>query len=313
MTRHLLPRTAPEPRLGRWDSWSLAAALVTILFWASAFAGVRASLQEFGPGPLALYRFLVASLALGGYALVARIPPPPARLLLPVTLVSLVGITAYHLLLNYGQVTVPAGTASIIIAVVPVMTALLSLALGQERLSPVGWVGSLVSLGGVLLIVLGRGQSVEFTGGALLVLGSALASALYFVLQKPLLAQVRPLQFTVWSLMTGTVPMLVFAPELLRVWGQAPLSAHLTVVYIGLFPAALAYLTWSYAISRVGAAACTNLMYITPVLATLIAYLWLGERPTRMTLLGGAVALGGVVLVNTLGRRPARATAKQGS
>ncbi|WP_315941260.1 DMT family transporter [Deinococcus sp. Marseille-Q6407] len=91
-------------------------------------------------------------------------------------------------------------------------------------------------------------------------------------------------------------------PGLLQVWGQAPLSAHLTAIYIGLFPAALAYLTWSYAISRVGAAACTNLMYVTPVLATLIAYLWLGEVPTRLTLLGGAVALAGVALVGTLGR-----------
>ncbi|GHF93124.1 membrane protein [Deinococcus piscis] len=304
--QYFLARTAPQPTLGQWDSWSLAAAAITILFWASAFAGVRSGLQEFGPGPLALYRFAVASLALGGYALVARIPPPPARLLLPVVLVSLVGITAYHLLLNYGQVTVPAGTASIIIAVVPVMTALLSLALGQERLSPLGWLGSLISLGGVLLIVLGRGQSMDFTAGALLVLGSALASALYFVLQKPLLAQVRPIQFTIWSIITGTLPMLVFLPELLQGWAQAPLSAHLTVAYIALFPAALAYLTWSYAISRVGAAACTNLMYVTPVLATLIAYLWLGERPTEMTLLGGAIALGGVLLVNTLGRRPAR-------
>ncbi|WP_315941259.1 DMT family transporter [Deinococcus sp. Marseille-Q6407] len=198
------------PAAGRWDARALTAGLITILFWASAFAGVRAGLQAFGPGPLALYRFGVASLALGAYALIARIPPPPLRLLLPVAGVSLVGITAYHLLLNYGQQTVPAGTASIIIAVVPVMTALLSLALGQERLSRMGWAGSLISLGGVLLIVLGRGQSLDFTGGALLVLGSALASTLYFVLQKPLLAQLSPLQFTVWSLIAGTVPLLVF-------------------------------------------------------------------------------------------------------
>lgn len=283
----------------------MAAALITILFWASAFAGVRASLTEFGPGPLALYRFTFASLALGLYALVARIPPPPLRLLLPVTGVSLIGITGYHLLLNYGQVSVPAGTASLIIATVPIMTALLSLGLGQERLSPLGWLGSLISLGGVMLIVLGRGQDMNFTAGALLVLASALASALYFVLQRPLLAQVRPLQFTVWSLIAGTLPMLIFAPELLRELPTAPWQAHLTVLYIGLFPAALAYLTWSYAISRVGAAACTNLMYLTPVLASVIAYLWLGELPTRLTLVGGAIALGGVVLVNTLGRRPA--------
>lgn len=285
-----------------WDALSLGAVLVTILCWASAFSGVKIGLQDFSPGAFALYRFLAASAALGLYAALFRLKPPPRALWGRVALLSVIGITAYHLLLNWGQRTVPAGTASLIIATVPVFTALLAARLGQERLTPLGWVGTAVSLAGVLLIVLGRGQGLGFTAGAGLIVGAGVCSALYFALQRPLLRQIRPLNFTAYSILLGTVPMLVFAPQLAREFAGAAPAAHLAALYTGVFPAALAYVTWSYAISRVGAGLTSNFLFVSPVLALVIAYFAVSEVPTARTVLGGAVAIAGVVLVNTLGR-----------
>ncbi len=288
------------------DALSLGAILITIVFWASAFAGIRAGLEAFTPGHLTLYRFLVAAAALGLYAGITRIPLPGLPDLARIAGLSVMGITLYHVLLNYGEVGVPAGTASLIIAAGPVITALLATRFGGERLNALGWLGTLVSLGGVALIVLGSGQSVGFTRGALLIFGAAVFTSVYFVFQKPLLRRMNPLHFTVWSLLLGTVPMLAFLPGFGAELRAAPLHAHLAVIYIGLFPAALAYLTWTFALSRVPASTTTSFLYVSPVFAILIAWLWLHELPTPVTLLGGAVAVAGVVLVNTLGR-PRRA------
>lgn len=306
MSRPTPARPVARPTAGGLDALSLGAILVTIVFWASAFAGIRAGLKAFTPGHLTLYRFLVASLALGLYALAARMPIPAPRDLLRIFGLSLLGITLYHVFLNYGERSVPAGVASLIIAAGPVITALLATAFMGERLNWIGWAGTAVSLSGVALIVLGKNESLNFTAGALLILASALVTSLYFVFQKPLLKRVPPFHFTVWSLILGTLPMLVFLPGFGAQLARAPLSAHLAVIYIGLFPAALAYLTWTFALSRVPASTTTSFLYVSPVLAIGIAWVWLGEVPAAISLVGGVVALAGVVLLNTLGRPKVR-------
>ena len=290
------------------DLRTLLALACTIVLWASAFVGIRAGLVAYSPAHLALLRFLVASLALGCYAAVTRMRLPRPRDLPAIALIGVIGITLYNLALNAGERSVTAGAASLLVNTAPIWTAVLATAFLGERLRRWGWLGMALSFIGAATIALGERGGLGLSGGAGLVLLAALAQSVYFVLQKPHLANYRPVEFAAYAIWAGTLGLLPFASGLVNTVQAAPLSATLAVVFLGVGPAALAYATWAAVLARVPAARAASMLYLVPGVALLIAWLWLGEVPSSLSLLGGAVAIAGVVIVTTLGRERASET-----
>lgn len=280
---------------------------ITVLSWASAFPSIRVALTGFGPAELAALRFAVASLAIGLYVAWKRPVLPGRADLARLVAAGVLGIAAYNLLLNTGSRVVDAGTASFVVNTAPVFTALLGAVLLGERLRPIGWTGIGLSFAGVALIAVGRGD-MGFGAGALLVLAAALCQAAQFVLQKPLLARCGALPVTACLIWVGTAALSPALPGALVAAASAPAHAVGAVIFLGLGPAALAYVTWSYALSRLPVGRAASFLYLVPPLAMLIAWSWLGEVPGWGALAGGAVALAGVVLVNTVGREPTQPT-----
>ena len=435
------------------DWKTIALALCTLFFWSSAFAVIRAGLAWWGPGELALARFLVASFTLaallalrrgrrarqgeqagsagravpaqgvdpacagiardmaaggarrrapgaaggprlaraaepgeaaeGGAARTSPDPRPAAahpRRVPPADsfaragtsprrgtatgwwleagrflLLGATGIFVYHTGLNWGETRVSAGTASLLVATAPALTAILSRLTGDERLSARGWQGIVLSFVGVAIISWaaaahaspaatagrgpdpspsaapaaaslgqpgapqdggpGRGQGstgpvpLPAWAGPAAVGLAALGTSAFFVLQRPMGSRYDSLTLTAGYTWAGTLLLAVafgagFVRNLQAVGFRE--AAWLPVLYLGVFPSALAYWCWSAALARAPAARVASLLNLNPLLAIVLAWLLLGERPAPAEMLGGAVALAGVLLVQAAPRSRAR-------
>lgn len=290
----------------RYEAKAVLAAIATLVVWSSAFAGISVVVGPgggYGAGQAALLRFLVASATMGVVALVTRQRLPHRKDLPRIMLAALFGITFYHLGFTFGETQVSASAASLIIASGPIWTALLAVWFLRERLNAWGWVGVALAFSGVSAIALGEGKGgLSFEPMAFAVLFASVSTAIYFVLSKKPLRTYSSLEFTSYVIWFGTIPMLVFLPGLLRQLPAAPASSTWTIAFLGVFPGALAYFLWSYALARMPASTTASFLYAQPVLATFVAWVWQGAVPMAVTVGGGVLALLGVVLVQTRGR-----------
>ena len=294
----------------RVDRLAVAAAMVTVTLWASAFVGIRAVVDDFAPGSLAVGRLAIGALALGLIVAVRGFQRPSRRDVLFIVASGLLWFAIYNVALNEAERNLDAGTAAMLVNTGPIFIALFAgLFLGEGFPSRL-LVG--VGIAFVGTVVIGFASSAapavdgNFTWGMLLCMVAAIAYAAGVTLQKPALRSTPALTVTWLACLTGMVACLPFAPGLVSELGSAEAASIAWLIYLGLFPTAVAFTTWAFALSRTAAGKLGSTTYLVAPIVIVMAWLILGEVPSWLAIAGGALCVLGVVVARSTGLGRAR-------
>ena len=285
----------------------LAAVGCTLVFWASAFVAIRHLGSDFSPGALSLGRLLVGALVLGVVAVAKGLPRPTRREWVSIVVIGLLWFGLYNVALNAGERQVDAGTAAMLIQVSPVLIAVLAAVFLGERFTPFLAGGLALAFAGVALIALshdsgGGGSDVV---GVLLCLVSAVAYAISLILQKPLVGRLAAVHVTWLACTIGAISCLPFLGDLVDQARSAPASSTWWLVYLGVFPTAIAFTTYAFALKHMSASSLGVTTYLVPPITVVLGLVFLGEAPPTMAYAGGVLALVGVAVARRKPSAPA--------
>jgi drug/metabolite transporter (DMT)-like permease len=274
----------------------VAAVATTLLLWASAFVAIRHLGHDFSAGALSLGRLVIGSIALGAVAVSRGLPKPSGRDWLGLVAIGVLWFGVYNLALNQGEHHVDAGTSAMLIQISPVLIALLATLFLGERFTTWLGLGLVLAFAGVVLIGVSQPGGHNDVAGVLLCLLAALVYSIALVVQKPLVSRLSALHVTWLACTVGAVVCLPFAGQLVDNTRDASASDIWWVVYLGLFPTAIAFTTYAFALRHMTASSLGITTYLVPPLTIVMGWLFLGETPPGMAYIGGALALVGVAV-----------------
>lgn len=299
MTTTISP--APAATTPLWKP--LVACGITLVLWASAFVGIRHLGDTVPPGSLSLGRLLVMVAALGAYLALKggfRLPTRKEWPLIALGGASWLGV--YNLALNESERRIDAATAALIVQVGPIVVALLAGLILKEQIHR--WILIGTGLGFAGVVVIGRASANGDTGdwiGVALSVVAALTFAIGVLTQKKLLPSMSALLLTFWYAVAGLVICLPWSGELVTTIPDISVGNIGWIVYLGLFPSALAFVTWAYALSHSDAGKFAQSTFLVPFITALMAWLVLDEVPPALAFVGGAMCIAGVLITR---RRP---------
>ncbi|QXD15557.1 DMT family transporter [Rhodocaloribacter litoris] len=306
----------------RASGWKTDAMLLFVtLVWGCNFPVIKAVLAVMPAHAMNAVRLLISALVLGGYyavqgrrqgtPLLAPLRQAPGMLLA----LGLLGYFLYQVAFIVGLDHTAAGSAAIIMASVPLWSALVGHTFGFERLRRLGWAGLLVTLVGTALIVVFGPRTVDFGGGVLfgnvVMVGAAVCWGCYTALNRPVLRRVSPLALSLFGLLFS-LPLLflVALPSFDEIaWGRVNGWTWAALLYSGGLSTGLAPVLWSASVHRVGAAHTTAFGNLVPFIALFAGFFFLDEPINLAQLLGGGLIIAGIMLVRRVrgtARPPAR-------
>lgn len=286
----------------KWKDSFHPYAATTIIFWSLAYVFTKLALGYFSPFSLGFLRYAVASLSLATVAFFTRMKLPGKRDVLWFMASGAAGFFLYMIAFNKGQGMVTASTGSVVIATVPVITALLARFIYGERLLGFQWAAIGIQFIGVLVLTLMNGI-FSINPGLFWLFLAALLVSIYNLLQRKLTKTYPALQSSAFSIFFGTLFLAVFLPTSVNEVLYAPGIQIFYVVTLGIGSSAIAYVSWSKAFAKAKQMSqVSNYMFVTPFLTSIFGFLMADEVPDKATLTGGTIILSGILIYNFGGK-----------
>ncbi|MGH7475452.1 MAG: DMT family transporter [Longimicrobiales bacterium] len=317
------PNPAPSARLTPRQSdtrATYALLLLLVLLWAVNFSVIKVALEDLEPMAFNPLRFLLASVVVWAVLRRRGRVPLPARADLPrIIALGIIGNVVYQLLFIHAMDHTRAGNASLLLAGTPMLTALLSAALGHERVRPLMWLGVSATVAGMVLVVVGSaaelGIDSDTLRGDLLMIAASAAWAMYTVGARAPIRRYGSVAVTAWTMWIGTAGLFLLGIPWLLALGIDRIGegTWLAVLYSGAFGIGVAYMLWYHGVRTIGNTRTASYSNLVPVFALAIAWAWLDEVPTPTQLIGAAVIIGGVTLANTPATARAESDRRRGS
>ena len=273
-------------------------AIITIIFWSSAFVLTRLALKYFSPFSLGFLRYLIASISLLIFIIFIKIKIPKKEDIKWFILAGFFGFFFYILAFNLGSSTVSASTSSLIIATAPVITTLFARIIHKEKLTIIQYTAIIIEFIGVGVLTLTNGIFSVNTG-FLWLISASIALSIYNILQRKLAKIYSAIQASVFSIWFGTILLFIFLPNSFTEIKNVPSIQIIYILILGIFPSAFAYITWTYAFSKSkNTSSVTNYMFITPFLTTILGIIIAKETPDSTTISGGIIIIIGMFIYN---------------
>ena len=292
----------PKPDRKKWLAF--AAAMATVIVWASALPASRYALRAYSPEAIMPLRFLVACATLIAIGILKKIRLPQKEDIPLFIFGGFVGIFMYMWLFNTGTRTVVSGVTGFILASSPVFTLILSILILKEKVSLISWLGAGISFAGLIIVMMTQAEGFVPNLGAFILVLAAIVASGHNIIQRKILKRYTALEASTYCVIAATIFMLAFLPTLVREMPHAGLSVNLIVVYLGVSPTAMGYFLWGYALSKAEKTAYVAVfLYLIPFVSSIMAFFWLGETFSAWALLGGIVIVAGMVMTSYWGSK----------
>lgn len=284
----------------------VAAIAVTLVLWSSAFVAIRHLGHDVTPGALSLGRLLVASIALTLLLLRSRRVRLSGREVVLLLVCGVAWFGIYNIALNDSERRIDAATAAMLVQVGPIIVALLAAVFLGERLT--GWLlaGIAVAFAGVVVIGSAmRGEGGSNLSGVLLALLAAVTYAIGVVTQKVLLRRLSGVEVVCYACWIGVVVCLPWSGDLVDVVRHGDAADLGWIGYLGLFPTALAFSLWAFALRHADAGKQAITTFLVPGITAVMAWFLLDEVPPALAFVGGVLCIAGVAVTRRRPRPPA--------